>query len=102
MIGVIIVTVGIPQIGLERELIKEYFQKDNLGYHYAYVYPGFNKVLQAAGRLIRTPEDKGVVLLLDHRYLTSDYISMYPQEWNHFKTTNKSLISKQLSDFHKR
>ena len=102
VIGVIIVTVGIPQIGLERELIKEYFQKDNLGYHYAYVYPGFNKVLQAAGRLIRTPEDKGVVLLLDHRYLTSDYISMYPQEWNHFKTTNKSLISKQLSDFHKR
>ena len=101
VIGVIIVTVGIPQIGLERELIKEYFQKDNLGYHYAYVYPGFNKVLQAAGRLIRTPEDKGVVLLLDHRYLTSDYISMYPQEWNHFKTTNKSLISKQLSDFHK-
>lgn len=101
VIGIVIVTVGLPQICLERELIKEYFQKDNLGYNYAYVYPGFNKVLQAAGRLIRTPKDRGVVLLLDHRYLTNDYISMYPQEWNHFKSTNSHIIDQQLSDFHK-
>lgn len=99
VIGVVIVSVGLPQICLERELIKEHFDEKNLGYDYAYVYPGFNKVLQAAGRLIRTMVDRGVVLLLDERYLTPSYQALFPQEWFSAKKTNLSLISKQLIDF---
>ena len=94
MIGVVIVSVGLPQLCLERDLIKEH-----QGYEYAYVYPGFNKVLQAAGRLIRTMDDRGVILLLDHRYLTKDYLTLFPQEWHHAQTTNLNKIDDQLSKF---
>ena len=99
VIGVVIVSVGLPQICLERELIKEHFDSEDLGYYYAYVYPGFNKVLQAAGRLIRTMEDRGVVLLLDKRYLTKEYLMLFPQEWHHAKATNLKQISQQLTVF---
>ncbi|MBP3888809.1 MAG: ATP-dependent DNA helicase [Cellulosilyticum sp.] len=79
LIGVAVVGVGIPQIGLERDLIKGYFDEVNKdGYHYAYTYPGMNKVLQAVGRLIRTEEDKGIILLIDDRYRNSLYQSMLP------------------------
>lgn len=94
VIGVVIVSVGLPQLCLERDLIKEH-----QGYEYAYVYPGFNKVLQAAGRLIRTMDDRGVILLLDHRYLTKDYLTLFPQEWHHAQTTNLNKIDEQLSKF---
>jgi len=82
LIGVAIVGVGIPQIGLERDLIKGYFDEANKdGYHYAYTYPGMNKVLQAVGRLIRTEEDKGVILLIDDRYRTPLYQSLLPHSY---------------------
>lgn len=85
--GVIIVGVGLPQIGLERDIIKDYFQKiGRNGYDYAYVYPGMNKVLQAGGRLIRTESDRGVIALIDDRFLQPKYKAMLPYEWQHFYT----------------
>ncbi len=84
LIGVAVVGVGIPQIGLERDLIKGYFDEAGKeGYHYAYTYPGMNKVLQAVGRLIRTTQDKGIILLIDDRYRSPLYQNMLPHsyEW---------------------
>lgn len=100
LVGVIIVSVGLPQLCLERELIKDHFDQEDKGYDYAYVYPGFNKVLQAAGRLIRTMEDKGVILLLDKRYQTKKYLSLFPNEWHDAKPTTLSSISHQLDNFY--
>lgn len=80
--GVIVVGVGLPQIGLERDLIKDYFQRTGRnGYDYAYVYPGINKVLQAGGRLIRSEEDRGLIVLIDDRFLQSKYQKLLPTEW---------------------
>ncbi|MUT66574.1 helicase C-terminal domain-containing protein [Paenibacillus sp. NEAU-GSW1] len=80
--GVVVVGVGLPQIGAERDIIKNYFDdtgKD--GYRYAYVYPGMNKVLQAGGRLIRSESDRGVLVLVDDRYLQMEYSRLLPEEW---------------------
>lgn len=82
--GVIIVGVGHPLICLERELIREYFQiKNGAGYEFAYLYPGMNKVLQAAGRTIRSISDRGVVLLIGQRFNTGRYRGMFPASWRH-------------------
>ena len=82
LIGAIIVGTGLPQIGSEREILKEYYdRKKQSGFDYAYRYPGMNKVLQAAGRVIRTKEDRGVILLLDDRFLGRDYGEIFPREW---------------------
>ena len=81
LIGVIIVGVGMPQIGIERDIIKDHMKDSNKGFDYAYVYPGMIKVLQAAGRCIRTDNDKGVILLLDNRYSQRRYQSLFPYEW---------------------
>lgn len=80
LIGTVVVGVGYPQISIEREIIKDYFE--GKGYDYAYIYPGINKVLQAVGRVIRTEEDEGKVLLVDDRYLTSKYKRLLPREWD--------------------
>ncbi len=80
--GVIIVGVGLPQIGPERELIREHFSRGgHSGYNYAYVYPGMNKVLQAGGRLIRTEQDHGLLMLVDDRFLQNPYAQLLPPEW---------------------
>lgn len=81
LIGVIIVGVGMPQIGVDRDVIKNHFNEDDRGFEYAYVYPGMIKVLQAAGRCIRTDYDKGVILLLDSRYSQMKYKRLFPHEW---------------------
>ena len=81
LIGVIIVGVGMPQIGIDRDIIKDHMKDSNKGFDYAYVYPGMIKVLQAAGRCIRTDDDKGVILLLDNRYSQRRYQSLFPYEW---------------------
>lgn len=66
----------------ERELYKSYFdENDKNGFHYAYLYPGLNKVFQAAGRVIRTEHDYGIILLLDDRFLSSNYQTLFPTEW---------------------
>jgi DNA excision repair protein ERCC-2 len=80
--GVVVVGVGLPQVGLEREIMKEYFDRTGRnGFDYAYVYPGMNKVLQAGGRLIRTEKDRGTLLLVDDRFLQAKYRQLLPEEW---------------------
>ena len=80
--GAVIVGVGLPQICLERDIIREYFEKEKgQGFEYAYVYPGINKVMQAVGRVIRTQKDKGVVLLIDERFSKDTYKNLLPEEW---------------------
>ena len=82
LIGSIIVGVGLPQVSLERNIISDYFKKKNgKGFEYSYIYPGMNKVMQSAGRVIRTEEDKGVVLLIDERFRYSSYFRLLPREW---------------------
>lgn len=82
LIGAAVVSVGIPGLSYERDLIRDYFeQKEKTGYAYAYLYPGLNKVLQAAGRVIRTEEDKGALLLIDDRYGNEPYPSLFPPHW---------------------
>lgn len=80
--GVIVVGVGLPQLSLERNVMKEYFQAmGKNGYDYAYTFPGINKVLQAGGRLIRSETDSGVIVLVDDRFLTEKYQRLLPNEW---------------------
>lgn len=83
--GVVVVGVGLPQLGLERNIIKDYFNAAGLhGYDYAYVFPGMNKVLQAGGRLIRSEQDRGLLMLVDDRYLQPQYQRLLPEEWRHY------------------
>lgn len=83
--GVIIVSVGLPQLCFERQLIGDYFNQQGLsGYDYAYVFPGMNKILQAGGRLIRSELDRGNILLIDDRYLSNKYLRMFPKSWQNF------------------
>lgn len=84
--GVIVVGVGLPQIGLERNIMKEHFTNAGKnGFDYAYVYPGMNKVLQAGGRLIRSENDSGTIVLIDDRFLQSKYQDLLPAEWQDFQ-----------------
>ena len=83
--GVAVVGVGLPQIGLERDLIKDFFSgTGKSGYDYSYVYPGMNKVLQAGGRLIRSETDHGTIILIDDRFLQPKYQGLLPEEWRQF------------------
>jgi len=102
LIGVIIIGVGHPMICFEREIIKEYFDnKSNCGYEYSYMYPGMNKVLQAAGRVIRTEEDKGVALLIDDRFLHQRYRRLFPKEWDNYQITNNNThVKKEIIKFY--
>ncbi|WP_123042376.1 ATP-dependent DNA helicase [Cohnella candidum] len=80
--GVVVVGVGLPQLGPEREALKRHFDESGKnGFDYAYVYPGINKVLQAGGRLIRTETDQGVLVLVDDRYRQARYQRLLPDEW---------------------
>jgi len=83
--GVVVIGVGLPQLCFERNLIKDHFNQQNKnGYDYAYVYPGMNKVLQAGGRLIRSEEDLGTIVLIDDRFLQHQYQQLLPPEWQQF------------------
>ena len=102
LIGAAIVGTGLPQVGQERELLKEYFDNQGLsGFDYAYRFPGMNKVLQAAGRVIRTAEDTGVVLLLDERFLQGAYRALYPREWEHVEIVDKVNAAEKIAEFYK-
>lgn len=98
LIGVIVVGVGMPQINIERDIIKEQLNENNKGFDYAYVYPGMIKVLQAVGRCIRTSKDRGVILLLDNRYSTYRYKSLFPREWNPYVIIKKPNDIKHLCE----
>ncbi|MDE6313980.1 MAG: ATP-dependent DNA helicase [Lachnospiraceae bacterium] len=102
LIGSIIVGTGLPGIGNERELLKAYFdQQGKKGFDYAYRFPGINKVLQAAGRVIRTEHDRGVVLLLDERFGSREYQGMYPREWAGLRFTTSKQVRFLLEEFWK-
>ena len=82
--GALVVGVGIPQICLERDIIRGHFDESHgMGYEYAYMYPGFNRVLQAAGRVIRSETDRGFIVLIDERFSWEDYRRLFPPEWGH-------------------
>ena len=82
LIGTVVVGVGVPQVCLERDLIKAYFDQQNTnGFAYAYQYPGFNRVLQATGRVIRTETDRGVIVLIDERFSHARYRRLFPSHW---------------------
>lgn len=86
LIGCAIVGVGLPQVNPRQEMLRRYYDdQSGTGFDYAYRFPGMNKVLQAAGRVIRTPEDKGVVLLLDDRFALPDYTRLFPPHWRHIE-----------------
>ena len=100
LIGVIVVGTGLPMVCVEQEILKGYFdEEEKRGFDFAYQYPGMNKVLQAAGRVIRTPKDRGVILLLDDRFLRREYQELFPREWEHFKLVNQRNVGQCLADF---
>ncbi len=100
LIGVMIVGTGLPQVCNEREILKNYFDENGEnGFDYSYRYPGMNKVLQAAGRVIRTAEDIGIIALLDERFLQLTYRRMFPREWEYFETVNVETIGKRIERF---
>ncbi len=100
LIGAIIVGTGLPQVCNEREILKKYFDGwGENGFDYAYRYPGMNKVLQAAGRVIRTMEDVGIVALLDERFLNASYQRLFPREWNNYEVVTISQAAKRIERF---
>lgn len=100
LIGAVIVGTGLPQVCFEREILKDYFNEHGEnGFDYSYRYPGMNKVLQAAGRVIRTVEDVGIVALLDERFLQPSYSRLFPREWKAFETVTVETVSKRVERF---
>lgn len=100
LIGAVIVGTGLPQVCRERKLLKQYFDEHGFhGFDYAYLYPGMNKVLQSAGRVIRTQEDRGVVLLLDDRFLDMRYREVFPREWGNYKLCRKENAADFMKEF---
>jgi DNA excision repair protein ERCC-2 len=101
LIGVVVVGVGIPQLGLERDLIKEYFDRQSgSGFAYAYQYPGFNRVQQATGRVIRTETDRGIIVLIDDRFTHPRYRHLFPSHWRSYQVVqNTTEMKEQLALF---
>jgi len=100
LIGAVIVGTGLPMVCNERELFKNYFdEKRGKGFDYAYLYQGMNKVLQSAGRVIRTHEDRGAILLLDERFLQPQYYRLFPNEWYPFEIVNINNIQDTVKAF---
>lgn len=102
LIGTIVVGTGLPQISNEREILKNHYDKaGGNGFDYAFRFPGINKVLQAAGRVIRTTEDCGIILLLDERFWQPDYQWLYPREWEDRKNCTLDTVAAYVNDFWK-
>ena len=105
LIGVMVVGTGLPMVCAERDILKNYFDEKNpgSGFSYAYLYPGMNRVLQAAGRLIRTDEDCGIIALMDYRFLKREYGELFPQEWdeNSLVISSPEGMSRAINNFWK-
>ncbi len=100
LIGAIIVGNGMPQVCPERDILRRHFDEtEGKGFDYAYKFPGMNKVLQAAGRVIRTAEDVGIVALLEERFMDASYQRLFPKEWNAFKVCNVEDMEVVVGDF---
>ena len=102
LIGAIIVGVGLPQLCVERDLIRDYFHRQNaLGFDYAYTFPGMNRVLQAIGRVIRSETDRGVVLLIDARFNETRYRRLFPAWWRYVRVRHSASLEEAVGDFWK-
>ncbi|HWQ90077.1 MAG TPA: ATP-dependent DNA helicase, partial [Clostridia bacterium] len=100
LIGAVILGVGLPQLCVERDLIRDYFQaKLGTGFDYAYTFPGMNRVLQAIGRVIRSETDRGVVLLLDARFGQGRYRNLFPAWWRPETVRSESELEQALERF---
>ncbi len=100
LIGTLVVGTGLPQLSNEREILKDYYdRREGDGFSYAYRYPGMNKVQQAAGRVIRTAEDVGVIALLDERFLNRDYRELFPREWEQYEVCSLRNVEKCMVHF---
>jgi DNA excision repair protein ERCC-2 len=100
LIGAVIVGVGLPQLCVERNLISEYFQRQNLsGFDYAYTFPGMNRVLQAIGRVIRSETDRGVVLLIDARFNEVRYRRLFPPWWKYLRVRHNDGLRAAVASF---
>ena len=100
LIGTLIIGTGLPQVCNEREILKSYFdQKGLYGFDYAYRYPGMNKVLQAAGRVIRTEDDRGVILLLDERFQKEKGKEIFPKEWADCERCRLDIVEEKIRLF---
>ncbi len=101
LVGAVVVGVGLPQICLERDLIRGYYdEQENAGFAYGYAYPGMNRVLQAAGRVIRSDTDRGLLLLIDRRFSRADYREQYPPSWGAPRATRSGeAIRGEVSAF---
>jgi DNA excision repair protein ERCC-2 len=100
--GAVIVGVGLPGVSTEQELIRRYFDAlDGSGFDYAYRYPGINRVLQAAGRVIRTASDRGVIVLVDRRYATAAYNDLLPARWQTRRVGSDAGLQEALAGFWK-
>jgi len=95
LVGTVIVGVGLPQINTELDIVRDYNDKTGHGFDFAYRFPGMNKVLQAAGRVIRSAEDRGVVLLIDERFARRYYTELFPEHWKHWQSIRST---KELSE----
>jgi len=102
LIGAIVVGPGLPQVCNEREILKQYYDRRDMdGFDHAYRYPGMNKVMQSAGRVIRTDEDTGVIVLLDERFGQAQYRSSFPREWADYETCTLRNVKEKLERFWK-
>ena len=100
LIGAAIIGTGLPQVCNEREILKAYFEeKGRQGFDYAYLYPGANKVLQAAGRVIRSEKDRGVILLLDERFRERRYQEIFPREWRRRDECQVVNVQERIEQF---
>ena len=100
LIGAVIVGTGLPQVSHEREILKDFYdKKENRGFDYAYRFPGMNKVLQAAGRVIRTDQDEGVILLLDERFGQREYQQLFPGDWMNWQGCTRNTVQEKLERF---
>ena len=100
LIGAVVVGVGLPQMCLERDLIRQHFEERGLdGFAYAYVFPGFNRVLQAVGRVIRSESDRGAVLLIDARFREERFAELFPSWWNVMRCGGTAELRKELENF---
>ena len=100
LIGAAVIGTGLPMVCNENEIKMNYFtRRQGRGFEYAYLYPGMNKVLQAAGRVIRTMTDKGIILLLDERFVTRQVVDTFPAEWADYEVVTLDTVTHRINDF---
>lgn len=95
VIGAFIVGPPLPNFDLEREKMREYYEQNYAaGFDYAYTYPAMAKAVQAAGRVIRSETDRGIIVLMDNRFVQPSFVKSMPQDW--FEQSPRELVSESI------